>query len=234
MVYDQEGKAFEGDCWKKDGSSWYWQSGDYQLKLYAQWQANVHANEDPDHSGVYYSTFYDDTAAYEIPEGVTAYTASLNGNTLSLNAISGNILPKGTGVILKAAQDEIDLIPIADTSEPAPNNLLTGTTGDSEEAQQNGYVYYKLSYGQNKLGFYLVGDNDSLVAHKAYVRMAKGASSTALSCLRFVEDETGLHAVAALDSIPTVTASYDLSGRVMTTPPEAGFGIVNGKKTIRR
>ena len=37
----------------------------------------ITANQDPDHTENYYSTFWSSTDAYQVPEGVTAYTGKV-------------------------------------------------------------------------------------------------------------------------------------------------------------
>lgn len=230
MVYDADGKAKEGAYWRKSGTYWYWQGGDYQFTLYAHWQADVTANEDPDHLGDFYSTFYDEAMAYIIPRGVTAYTLGLNGNVLNLNAIEGDVIPKGTGVILKATASSIPLQPVDYDTAPISGNGLTGIAGDAEQSQMAGSDYYMLSYGQQKLGFYKMTAGQKLAPHKAFIRLDAASGSAKASFYGFAEDASALQ-VLNLDELPTSSSIYNLSGQKsgLTNP---GIHIVNGRKTL--
>lgn len=230
MAYDAAGKAVEGTFWKTDNSSWKWKGGDYQFTLYAQWRADVTANEDPDHLGDFYSTFYDEAMAYIIPRGVTAYTLGLNGNVLNLNAIEGDVIPKGTGVILKATASSIPLQPVDYDTAPISGNGLTGIAGDAEQSQAQGYDYYMLSYGQNQLGFYRMSAGQKLAPHKAFIRLDAASGSAKASFYGFAEDASALQ-VLNLDELPTSSSIYNLSGQ-KSGLSDPGIHIVNGRKTL--
>lgn len=230
MAYDAAGKAVEGTFWKKDNSGWKWKGGDYQFKLYAQWRADVTANEDPDHLGDFYSTFYDEAMAYIIPSGVTAYTLGLNGNVLNLNAIEGDVIPKGTGVILKSNDASISLQPSAANATAIDGNALAGMTGDAEQSQEQGYDYYMLSYGQHQLGFYRMSADQKLAPHKAFVRLNAASGSAKVSFYGFAEDASTLQ-VLNLDELPTSSSIYNLSGQ-KSGLTNSGIHIVNGRKVL--
>lgn len=229
MAYDAAGKAVEGTCWKTDNSGWKWKGGDYQFKLYAQWRADVTANEDPDHLGDFYSTFYDEAMAYIIPSGVTAYTLGLNGNVLNLNAIEGDVIPQNTGVILKSTGTPIKLQPSAETATAIDGNDLAGIAGDAEQSQAQGYDYYMLSYGQHQLGFYRMSADQKLAPHKAFVRL-NAAGSAKVSFYGLFEDAAALQAISQ-DETSMSSCVYNLSGQKsgLTNP---GIHIVNGRKTL--
>ena len=150
-------------------------------------------NEDPEHAGVYYSTFYYGEVKYALPEGVEAYIVStVSGDVMQLQkiAVAGQTIPAGEGVILKASVTPFTLT-VSD-AEPvsAAGNILQGTDDDDMATPSNCYV---LSCENNLVGFYHYTAGN-LNAHKAYVIYS--GSNQAPRRLRFAfETATGVENV---------------------------------------
>ena len=134
----------------------------------AQESVTIHANEDPDNNGVYYTSFYDRQHAYFIPGGVTAYTAYLEDESVILRRVNGGILPKDEAVILRTfGTSEITMyVSEYDANKDIDNQL----DGVDEDMDQDGSNYYMLSYGQNYLNFYKMNSEMKLKAHKAFIK----------------------------------------------------------------
>lgn len=128
----------------------------------------ITANKDPNHTENYYATFYSSKSAYEVPQGVRAYTAVVGAtkeDVLCLTDI-GNIIHKGEPVILKASCSRFTLMPSDNKDAAFIENMLLGT----DEETTLGANDYTLSLGQSGVGFYLWRDK-SLGANKAYLRL---------------------------------------------------------------
>ena len=163
------------------------------LKIFATTPIEaITANEDPDHAGIYYSTFYDSAKKYALPnDGTEAYAAEVNGGAMYLHKIAeGNdVLPAGTAVIFKATSGTITLT----ESDDAPvaisvTNHLHGVDVDTEISSVVTGTCYVLSGGSNGVGFYLYEYPNQLKAHKAYIDLNGGGAAQAPKHLRFVFD----------------------------------------------
>ena len=93
---------------------------------------DVEATQDPNSNGTsarYYRTFYDSTKDYMLPPSVWAHAGYVRGNEFILRpvAFDGEILPKGTAVVLESETAEYRLIAMENSSVPAytgPNDLV--------------------------------------------------------------------------------------------------------------
>ena len=127
---------------------------------------NITPNVDPDHAGVYYSTFFDSSVKYELPAGVEAYVADLSGANLLLTKIAnaGQTIPANVAVILKSTVTPFTLsISDAEAVTFTATNDLQGTDV-SIATPDNCYVLA----GEDGVGFYHYTAS-MLNPHKAYV-----------------------------------------------------------------
>lgn len=186
----------------------------------------VTANEDPDNKGNYYSTFYSSLEAYNIPDGVNAYTAEVEGENVKLTKVAGNILPQGEAVLLRSKTTSDMSMTIADNmGEKSTGNQFKGVDVSTD---QDGITHYMLSYGQNKLGFYKMNSAMVLSPNKAFIAL----QSNPAKALRFVfQDDmpTGINDVNADDSHSDKI--FNLSG-MRLNKMQKGINIVNGKKIL--
>ena len=146
----------------------------------------ISANVDPEHSGVYYSTHFNETQKYRLPVGTEAYVATISGSDMILNKVAdgGQVIPENTALILKSTSPSVVLTPTDDAavSVSAPNQLL-GT--DSEKtAPDNCYVLSGHSTAGDVTGVGFYQFSGTLAAHKAYLIVS--SSAPAPKRLRFV------------------------------------------------
>ena len=141
---------------------------------------DVTATADPQHSSRYYRTFYDSTTDYMMPPSVWAHAGYVRGNEFILRPVAydGQILPKGTAVVLESETPDYRLIAI-DGDAPAytgPNDLIgTDVSFPRTDLGANADKVYVLGkqagVGEDlKVGMGLyryTGTN--LGAHKAYM-----------------------------------------------------------------
>ena len=127
---------------------------------------NITPNVDPDHAGVYYSTFFDSANKYALPAGVEAYVATRDGANLLLSKIAdaGQTIPANVAVILKSTVTPFTLtVSDADAVTFTATNDLQGS--DTQIATpDNCYVLA----GEDGVGFYHYTAS-MLNPHKAYV-----------------------------------------------------------------
>lgn len=175
----------------------------------------IKANKNPK-SDNYYSTFYSSEWAYEVPEGVTAYTAKVDGGLMALNEITTGIIPAGVAVILQSTTD-LYYISNADNVAGAGDNQLLGT----DEAMAAPDDCYVLSLGQNGVGFYPWAKG--LGANKAYLIDDSSVTGFAFS---FAGGADAIESAIAVQSDGT---RYNLQGQAVGRDYK-GIVIVNGKK----
>lgn len=193
----------------------------------------LHANEDPDNAGNYYTTFFNSHYAYTLPNGVKAYTATIgeenNEKVVMLTAIDGDILPKGTAVLLHSNITGDMLMTVSnENGNEHGENLFSGV--DVETAQSG--TNYMLSYGQNGLGFYKMKENMMLSANKTF--LPQSAAMANARALRIVfADDNEVNGIENINdgSTSSPTEIYNLSG-MRQTKLQKGINIVNGKKII--
>lgn len=166
-----------------------------------------------------------------IPEGIEAYTATLNGNSLKLGQISGSTLPGKTAVVLHStAQPSATLfVPSTETTaadDNLQNNVLLGTVKADESTPKEGTIYALSGAFNEGIGFYPYTAS-TLPAGKAYLQL-NGTSAPAL-LFDFGGEVTGIDAAAtaAASDAPV----YDLSGRRVAGTTK-GLYIVGGKKVL--
>ncbi len=191
------------------------------------------ANQDPDHTDRYYSTFFTGEGAYKVPNTATAYTGTVEDGEeegidfLSLSAVEG-VIPCGEAVIVRGSEKNITLMPSCKKLTPSTGNILEGT----DEATTLGADQYALSLGQHGVGFYL-WDGKTIGANKAYLTIDEALGVKSL-LFRF-NDEPGTTGIKAPSSSPKgeSPATYDLKG-MLVNDGYKGIVIKNGKKAILR
>ena len=160
--------------------------------------------------------------------GVTAYTAEVNGNAAKLSAISGNIVPANTGVILYAetAGNYVGTITEGDpTGAPVSvdgNELVGVTTETAVPWTANSKYNYILQDGVFKKA-----TGAKLHAGKAYLSTTNPPASRELQIV-FEDEATG---IADVKSQKEEGGFFNLSGQRVTKPTK-GLYINNGKKMI--
>lgn len=158
----------------------------------------------------------------ELPAGVKAYKASVDGSIVTFTEI-GNVVPKNVGVLVykEDATENVDVaaVPAISTTtvegnalQPANGTIAAGT--------------YVLGKGSHGVGFY-ARQTPTTVANKAYLEVPAGSN---LSAFRFDFEDT-ITGIEAVESNAATTV-FDLQGR-RVQGGKAGLYIVNGKKVIR-
>jgi len=137
--------------------------------------------EDTEHIGRFYRTFYDSSSDYMLPPSVWAHVGYVEGNAFMLRPIAfdGEIIPKGTAVVLESETPSYRLIAVpGDAPAYDGENDLRGTDTDLAVStlpaadQDNVYVLNReATLGGNRqvgMGMYRY-TGSTLGAHKAYL-----------------------------------------------------------------
>lgn len=176
--------------------------------------------------------------ALTIPEGVTAYTGTLNeDNTWLTLAPINNIIPKEHAVILKGETGTKYTFEVAKEAGTAvTGNALKGQTSTIAKPTE-GTVYTLQSYDKDEddvkesviFRKYL---GDKVNGGRAYIVLPANQNGTPAQSIgvRFEDGTTDIEH-STLNSQPS-TLIYDLMGRRVLNPTK-GVYIVNGKKVVK-
>ena len=113
-----------------------------------------------------YATFSADKAVKI--QGVTAYAAKLNGNTVTLTPVTE--VPANNAVILEGAADTYNFTVLDNAAAIANNDLLVS------DGNASGSNIYVLADGANGVGFYKLASSDKVPAGKGYLTIGSGAA----------------------------------------------------------
>lgn len=163
-----------------------------------------------------YATF-SNTKAIEIPNGMEAFAAKLQGNKVVLNKV--DVVPSNNAVILKANAGNYSL-PFAVSASAIANNDLQVSDGN---VTGDGTIYV-LADGKNGVGFYKLTNGEKVPAGKGYLVI----DSNAPEFLGFGGDATGINEVKAVEAKGEF---FNLAGQRVAKPAK-GLYIANGKKVI--
>ena len=165
-------------------------------------------------------------------EGLTVYTAAVEGNTLKLTALKGTI-PANTPVLIEAAEGKynfnINYNAAAQTAQAAGKGLSGTLETINKPADKTIYTLQKPAAANNEIGFYKYG-GETLQGFRAYGENLLGTTSTAEGLIFDKGDVTAIENVEINDGKQTVI--YDLNGRRVEKMLK-GIYIVNGKKVIK-
>ena len=155
-------------------------------------------------------------------EGLTAYTASLSGSTVTLTAVDN--VPANTGVVLKGAAKTYEIPAIA-SSTTAKGDLEGSTTAVDVTADAEN-VYYVLAKSGDADARFAKVSSGSIAAGKAYLKVAKAGAREFFAIGG--DDVTAIESVKAQQMNGEV---YNLNGQRVAAP-QKGLYIVNGKKVV--
>lgn len=185
-----------------------------------------------------YTTFASSQALdlANLPEGLKAYTATLDGKNLSF-AECTQAVPAGTGLLLAGTPGTV-YIPVTTTGTAVSGNALTGvTTTTNLKSDETNYIFAmkKASQTTDPLTFApLTSESEvNFPAGKAYITVPVSAFSNnpgARALTISFEEATGI------TSMPNTQCTmhndvYNLQGQRISSPKK-GLYIVNGAKVV--
>lgn len=181
------------------------------------------------------ATLYYSDRSFIIPEGVVARTYKIEGNILSRSREykKGDVLPKGTAVVLEAKEGKYIFEETSKAGETDPHNALCGS--DSTTITSGGEVYYVFGKGSNGIGFYWKEANGKAFtteAHKAYLVYTPSKTTNAKSFLGF-DVALEIQGPTVREKITFDGPIYNLAGQRVDKDYK-GIIIVNGKKYLNR
>lgn len=220
--------------------SCYKENSQEPITIYRRIEVDGHTTLNISAAG--YATFTSDKN-YIIPAGVEGGIVTVEGTTANVNYVytEGDIVPAGTGLLMKGAQGEYKMYATSqEATEVDADNLLKGAlTNDTINAPDDKTrLYIFANDSQSGLGFYWQkssnNDNNGKwvknMKGKAYLQVTVSPDSSVKGFRLNLGDTTGITAVETTNGNASV---YTLSGvRVngsLNNLP-AGIYIVGGKK----
>ncbi|MBF1615234.1 MAG: hypothetical protein HXO43_01820 [Prevotella sp.] len=181
------------------------------------------------------ATLYYSDRSFIIPEGIVARTYKIEGNVLSRSREykKGDVLPKGTAVVLEAKEGKYIFEETSKIGETDPHNALCGS--DSTTITSGGEVYYVFGKGSNGVGFYWKEANGKAFtteAHKAYLVYTPSKTTNAKSFLGF-DVALEIQGPTVIEKTTFDGPIYNLAGQKVDKDYK-GIIIVNGKKYLNR
>ncbi len=184
-----------------------------------------------------YATLYYGTKNLVVPENVEAYTYTVNNGKLEESYLysTNEVIPAGTGVVLKAPAGEYKFAVTTEAGLEDTDNLLFGfdTPSTTVAPAAGDYLFYLLGVDNEKVGFYwgkAEGAAFKSGAHKAYLAVP---TEVAAGVRGFTFDGTtvGINTIGV--DMPEGNA-YDLQGRRVQQLQKGGLYIVDGKKMLAK
>lgn len=167
-------------------------------------------------------------------DGLTAYTATCDGETVTLTKVTN--VPANTGVVLKGEEGTY-YIPVIASSTTARGDLKGSTTEDTyiEAFEDEYYIYILGMNGENEAQFFRTGSG-AVPSGKAYLLISQELEVRAMNVV--INETTAIQTIAAEQ---TQTGIFTLSGQRVAkalTGNASGVGlkkglyIENGKKVV--
>lgn len=216
--------------------------------LQSAYNAAINNSQFADFAKSFYLTAYSDKALV-VPTGVKAAVVTANGESIrnDYRYNSGDVIPAGTGVLLKGGKGNSFYLSASESTEMAPeDNLLHGTLTDEMTNVAGADKYYKLSYDRatgTEIGFYWGAANGGAFMNKggkaflAIPASLQAAQLTGFSLFDLNNNQT-VTGIEHATATPAATLRvYDLNGRRINVNhvdelPQ-GIYVINGKKVIR-
>ena len=216
--------------------------------LETAYNAAINNSQFADFAKSFYLTAYSDKALV-VPAGVKAAVITANGEGIrnDYRYNSGDVIPAGTGVLLKGGKGNSFYLSASESTEMAPeDNLLHGTLNDEMTNVAGADKYYKLSYDRatgTEIGFYWGAANGGAFMNKggkaflAIPATLQAAQLTGFS-LFDLDSNQAITDIEHATATPAATLRvYDLNGRRINVNHvdelPKGIYVINGKKVIR-
>jgi hypothetical protein len=177
-----------------------------------------------------YATFclpYDAT----IPEGLTAYTANDNGESVKLTDIKSGKIAAGEGVVLKGEEGTYTFVATAEDVSATAGNQMAGVTEDTPLTSADNAYMLTRKKEDGSIAFRLLKTDYTLGANKAYLKASNTANIRELIPALWDDNATNIDNIAK-DEVTATGAIYNLAGQKLTRA-QKGINIINGKLVIK-
>lgn len=166
-----------------------------------------------------------------IPKGLTAYTATDNGESVKLTAIESGNIAAGEGVVLKGEEGTYTFVATAEDVSATAGNQMVGVTEDTELTEADKAYMLTRKIDDGSIAFRLLKTNYTLEANRAYLEVDGSANTRELIPALWDDNATGIDNIAK-DEVTATGAIYNLAGQKLMRA-QKGINIINGKLVIK-
>lgn len=167
----------------------------------------------------------------KIPENITAYTATTDGEIVTLKSITNGLIQAGEGVFLKAKKGFAGNFTFTNGKNAQKNNdnQLVGVIKNTTLTRSDDAYVMQTREGVQK--FYKVEKDFELARFKAYLKL-EGAGAPNMFSI-FDENTTDIEETEENEdcSANSRTEVYNMAGQKLSAP-QKGLNIINGKIVI--
>lgn len=177
-----------------------------------------------------YATFclpYDAT----IPEGLTAYTANDNGESVKLTAIKSGKIAANEGVVLKGDEGTYTFVAAEGNVSATAGNQMVGVTEDTPLTSADNAYMLTRKKDDGSIAFRLLATDYTLSANKAYLKLNGGDESRQLISVTWDDNATSIYELKGKKDVHD-GAIYNLAGQKLIHT-QKGINIINGKLVIK-
>lgn len=166
-----------------------------------------------------------------IPEGLTAYTATDNGETVKLTAIENDkiAIAAGEGVVLHGEEGTYTFVATAEDVSATAGNQMVGVTEDTELTEADNAYMLTRKKDDGSIAFRLLATDYTLGANKAYLKLENNARN--LISVVWDDNTTGIYDLSEKEEAEN-GAIYNLAGQKLMRA-QKGINIINGKLVIK-
>src|SRR5574344_106148 len=193
------------------------------------------------------TTYYYRTAcrnsAFIVPEGVTAYKASISSDKkhivlteeTSTDADGNKVVPANRGVVIRTTSPTTlyDFLETKATVTSSDNtdNVLVGLTATPTTLTANNYLTLGYETTSRKLGFWIHTIANNIASGSAYIPLTSFPAGAKGLSFDYSDNTPDGISSATTDNAQDSKYYYDLQGRIVKNPTK-GIYIHNGKKVI--
>ena len=217
-----------GFCLQRNNSATTTYFGSYKNTQTDIWFIEV-PTYDVEISSAGYATFclpYDAT----VPEGLKAYTATYNGETVKLTAIENGKIAAGEGVVLHGEAGTYTFVATAKDVSATAGNQMVGVTEDTKLTEADNAYMLTRKIDDDSIAFRLLKTNYTLGANKAYLKVDGSANTRELIPAIWDDNGTGIDEILNTSTLNNNTI-YNLSGQRLRQR-QKGLNIIDGKLVI--
>lgn len=164
-----------------------------------------------------------------VPSGLTAYTATDNGETVKLTAIESGKIAAGEGVVLKGKGGTYTFVATAEDVSATEGNQMVGMTEDTPLTSADNAYMLTRKKDDGSIAFRLLATDYTMGANKAYLKLENNARN--LISVVWDDNATGIYDLSEKEEAEN-GAIYNLAGQKLIRA-QKGINIINGKLVIK-
>lgn len=164
-----------------------------------------------------------------VPEGLTAYTATDNGENIKLTVKEGGKIAAGEGVVLKGNEGTYTFVAAEGSVSATEGNQMVGVTEETQLTEADNAYMLTRKKDDGSIAFRLLKTDYTLGANKAYLKLNGSANTRELIPALWDDNATGIENTAGSNITNII---YNLAGQKLMHI-QKGVNIINGKLIVK-